>query len=425
VWLFISRIFSKVATIFAIVLIARSLGSDNFGIYSGIIALTIIAGLIADFGLVLPTVRSVSCIENDESRIVSQTLSARLFWSGISLCLIVILGIVLRFSIFLVLMFACSSILEVFMNGLIRTFEGRQEMKTITIFSMTERFVFSVFIAAGVLYYGSIRAVGVCYVVSYIIMTAVALYVFQRRFALLNISFSFKEFKKYSVIGFPFFLTAIASALYYKVDTLYLTAYCSPSQVGIYNAAVRVFDAQTFIPLSIVATVFPSLSRLYKSNNAEFFNALKHSIYLFIILGLAIGGGLYFASSLIINLLYSEAYWEAIPVLRILSLMIVFYFAYFIFGYGLMALHRESQFTIGMILAAVLNSAANYLVIPRFGYVGASWVRVFTEAILSVVLGMLLYFEIQKMKKGQMPDRNGFLGNRLENKDMDLESELI
>jgi O-antigen/teichoic acid export membrane protein len=405
--LFSSRIISKIATIIVVILIARRLGSELFGVYSGIMALTSIAGLVADFGLVIPTVRTMSCSPGSGSEAVSSALPTRLFWSCVALIIIINVGMILRFSVILTLLFAIGSILEVFMTGLIRTFEARQDMKTITIFSLTERLVYTCFIALGVWLLGSLQAVALCYAASYAVMACIALYVFQSRFSSISFSFSVSELKRYTKIGFPFFLIGIASVLYYKIDTLFLTAYRPSAQVGIYNAAIRVIDSQVFIPYVLIATVFPSLSKLFRSNNPEFFHVLRQSILLFAAIGLAIGGVIFFCSPIIIKILYSTLYSDAIPVLRILSLMIVFYFTYFILGYGLMALHRETIFTTGMIITAGLSILGNYFVIPRYGYIGASWMRVATEGILTLMLAVFLYREVKKAKSDLLRTRDG------------------
>ncbi len=73
------------------------------------------------------------------------------------------------------------------------------------------------------------------------------------------------------------------------------------------------------------------------------------------------------------------------PALQILSLAIVFMFADNTFAATLNAIDKQNVFAFVAMVGLVINVGVNLVVIPRYGYLGASWAVVVTEAALVVV----------------------------------------
>ena len=73
------------------------------------------------------------------------------------------------------------------------------------------------------------------------------------------------------------------------------------------------------------------------------------------------------------------------PALQILALAIVFMFADNTFAATLNAIDKQNVFAFVAMVGLVVNVGVNLVVIPRYGYLGASWAVVVTEAALVVV----------------------------------------
>ena len=70
--------------------------------------------------------------------------------------------------------------------------------------------------------------------------------------------------------------------------------------------------------------------------------------------------------------------------LRILAIGIVFMFVNNAFIGTLNAIDRQSSFTWAALWSMVVNVGLNLIVIPLFGYIGASWATVVTEIALGI-----------------------------------------
>jgi O-antigen/teichoic acid export membrane protein len=78
-------------------------------------------------------------------------------------------------------------------------------------------------------------------------------------------------------------------------------------------------------------------------------------------------------------------YPQSEPALRILALGIFFMFISNTFIAALNAIDKQSLFTMAAGVSLVINVALNLALIPRLGYIGASWATVLTEVGLTVM----------------------------------------
>ncbi|GFP73974.1 oligosaccharide flippase family protein [Clostridium fungisolvens] len=142
-----------------------------------------------------------------------------------------------------------------------------------------------------------------------------------------NIKFNFNNLKLKKHIK-PLFIILImsnASILYTQLDKLLLGSYVSEIYVGYYNISQMLANMINTMLLSIILVTIPRLSNILVSNGAEPYEKLLNKIsktYLAFLFPSAIG--MMVLSKEIILLLYKSAYLEAVNVLKIFSIFIIF-----------------------------------------------------------------------------------------------------
>lgn len=384
-----ARVLSKGATIVVMVVVARRLGVSSFGELSALLAWTALVGLVTDFGLLLPTVRRLSRETGTEASIVSVSISARLGWGVLALAVFTVLAPIFGFRPMLAVLFAISSILETIGIAVIRSFEGRLEMGTITLFTVVERFVFGVVVTGAALIQGTVLSVAIGYLCSFFISLFIALRLFRRRFGRLTLRFTFEEFATQSKIGLPFLISAFFSLVFYKVDTIILAQFRPHHEVGIYNAAMRIIEAHSFVPLTLMASLFPTLSNLFHQKSQGFRGTFSQAVAVLLAEGVIVSVLFYLLAARLVTVLFSSAFDEAASALRILAWSQVFYSVFVILAHGLIAVNKEQLYTAAIVTCGILSIALNLVVIPQYGYTGAAWVRVGMEGVLCVFVGML------------------------------------
>lgn len=187
--------------------------------------------------------------------------------------------------------------------------------------------------------------------------------------------------------GWPLLLSGLAVSVYLRIDHIMLGRMLGDEPVGQYAAAVRIVEAFNFLPMAVVASVFPALmSRDAASNFERRFGQL---LELMVVLAVPLAIGLWLFAGDIIRLLYGARYAGAGQVLGIYGWTLAFVFLgtpagrwYLYADLQKLALSRTA-------LAGVLNVLLNLWLIPRWGPVGAATATLAAVAVSNVLFNAL------------------------------------
>ncbi len=181
--------------------------------------------------------------------------------------------------------------------------------------------------------------------------------------------------------GLPFALTFVLTILYFKIDQPLVYAIRPHVEAGWYAAAYKPFEALLFIPMTLLSVVFPVLSVYFRERPQELTDAVSRFFKALLVIGWPIAVGLFvLAHPLTTMFLYPQSE----PALRILALALAIGFVNNAFIGALSASDRQLSFTWAAGWSLIANLALNLILIPFFGYIGASWATVLTEVVLGV-----------------------------------------
>lgn len=189
--------------------------------------------------------------------------------------------------------------------------------------------------------------------------------------------------------GLPLGFLLIFNLLYFRIDTLLLSALKGTGAVGIYGYAYKYFDFTLTIPLFLSNSLYPFLLKNQKNlrtggvNEREFF-----AIFLGIGLLGAVTG--FFVAPLIAVI--SPGYQESVLVLRILLCSLPFFFLTSYLQWLLIARNKERSLMPMYLSAAGLNILLNLLFIPQYSVVAASAITGVCEVLVFILLLLRLYF---------------------------------
>jgi O-antigen/teichoic acid export membrane protein len=184
-------------------------------------------------------------------------------------------------------------------------------------------------------------------------------------------------------VAVPLGITFIITTVYFKVDVPILQRFRPYSEVGYYTFAYKPFESLLFIPFALRSVVFPVLSVYHRRSPERVLPLAEKFFKALVILGWPITVGVFLLAPQFNSLLNLYAGSEA--ALQILALAIVFMFADNTFAATLNAIDKQNVFAFVAMVGLVINVGVNLIVIPRYGYLGASWAVVVTEAALVVV----------------------------------------
>jgi PST family polysaccharide transporter len=189
--------------------------------------------------------------------------------------------------------------------------------------------------------------------------------------------------------SWPQVLTALAIMVYMKIDQIMLREMAGEREVGIYSAALRLSEVWYFVPMAVVASVFPSIVRVRETDRALYYRRLLRLFSLMaaisILIAIPIAGG----SRVLITALFGQKYAESAPVLsvHIWSSLFVFW------GIAQEPWNVAEGFLrlslLRTVIGAVINVGLNFVLIPWYGSVGAAWATVVAYAFAGVFGNLL------------------------------------
>lgn len=189
--------------------------------------------------------------------------------------------------------------------------------------------------------------------------------------------------------SWPQMFSSIAIMVYMRIDQIMLGQMLGDKSVGIYSAVVGISEVWYFIPVAITASVLPSLIESKKKNETLYYGRLQKLLNWVVILALAVAIPMTFLSTWIVTLLYGPAYQQAGPVLAVHIWAGIFVFLGVASGpwFLIEGLLRFNFYR--AVLGMVVNVGLNFVLIPKFGVIGAAWATVMSQACASMFFNAL------------------------------------
>ncbi len=191
-------------------------------------------------------------------------------------------------------------------------------------------------------------------------------------------------------VGLPVGLSGLLVLAYARIDQLLVFSIAGSTAAGLYGAEYRIVEQAHLIPVSAMTTLAPILAASWTANRER---SLRITWLAAEYLTIASLGGLavsLFASRPVTILLYGQDFASAAPALPVLAGAFVFIcFGYLTGNLVLVAGLQRRLVTIGLI-GLVVNVAGNVVLIPAWGFMGAAWMTLATEAAVVIVTALML-----------------------------------
>ncbi len=383
-WLFIDKVLRMGAGLLVGIWVARYLGPEQFGLLSFSTAFVALFGALAGLGLQSVVVRNIvldpTCAEETLGTAALLQLAGGLLAYGcviggivwlrpedtVPTMLVAILGSILLFK---------------FSDIAVYWFESQVSSKYI---AWIQNACFLVFAAikiglittdASLLAFAWVAA-GEALVVAILILTMLNM----RGPRLLRLRSSINRAKKLLFDSWPLLLSGAAIMVYMKIDQIMLGQMLNDNAVGVYSAAVRISEVWYFIPMVIVASVFPAILEAKKRDELQYQQRLQRLYDLMVALSVFVALPMTFLSNHIVTGLFGSEYTQAGPILAIHIWASVFVFLGVASSQYFIAENRQILSLQRTLVGAVFNIGLNLLLIPTHGPMGASIATVISYA---------------------------------------------
>ncbi len=394
--LLLAKVISRVLAFFYIMYAARYLGAERFGVLSFALAFTGISGVLMDLGLDQLTIREVA---RNQSLAGMYVTNVTLMKVALVIATFGVIAIVVhvfhypRQTVLVVCVMALYMGFEVFNRFFYAVFQAFERMEYASLGQVLEGLIIFWGILLAIRNDLGVLGIAGMFLAGGGIALAVIFMILRWKFPEVKKSAGKADWDFWASTlrkALPFGLSAIFVTVYFWVDTVMLSLMKGSEMVGWYNAAYRLIFGLMLIPSVFVAAIFPVMSRHYKTAKALL--RIEYEIvfrYLFAAALFIFAFGLLFAKE-IITVIYGVAYLPSVIALEVLIWVIPIIFMTFLFGNFLAAVDRQKVVTMVAGANAGLNVILNLLLIPKYGYIGASVATVLTETLGLILMGVYI-----------------------------------
>lgn len=389
-WLFVERILRLGVGLFVGVWFARYLGPEQFGLFSYVSAFVALFGAFASLGLNNIIVRDLVTTPETTNLTLGTAFVLRSIGGIVAVGLMVLIIGWLRpedeMSRTLVAILGFTLILKA--SDVIKCwFESQVQSRYVVWVESSVLLVMAVTKIFLILQHAPLLVFIWLVVVESALVGAglIGIYL-QQKNTLGNWSAQLYRARTLLRDSWPLALSGIAIILYMRIDQIMLGDMLNDEAVGIYSAAMKISELWYMIPVTIVASLFPTIIKSKLTNEALYRERLQSLMNVLVSLALVISIVIGFTANWITLLLYEQKYSGAGLILSIHVWACVFVFLGIPGSRWYLAENLQHIQLRRILGGAIINISLNFILIPAYGGVGAAISTVFSQAFAAYFL---------------------------------------
>ncbi len=388
-YLTVAYIFQKILAFIYFTLLARFLGASQVGQYVFALSFTTIFSVFIDFGLSPVLTREIAKNKEKASNYLSNVVSLKIFFSLIIYFLVFVLINLLNYPF--------TTRLLVYLAGLVMVLDSF----TLSFYAVLRGFQTLKYEAIGTMVYQIIVVSlgGIFLLLKFPLFSFILVIVSASLFNFLFSFFILYKNKKVKIrfslnkkiisfllkIALPFAIAGIFIRIYSYIDSVLLSKLAGSTAVGLYSVAYKLTFAFQFIPAAFGASIFPAFSYFYAYSKEKLQQTFEKAVRYLVMLALPLTGGIFVLADKFILTLYGQEYFPSIIPLRILICVLIFVFLNYPLGSILNACDKQGINTRNIGLAMVINVVLNFVLIPRYSFIGSSIAALVSYSFLTFI----------------------------------------
>jgi len=399
-WQILGKVVTSLSTFIILGVVARNYGEEATGVFTLALTYLAIFYLLADFGFNAHVLKKLKTQSSKLKTEWQKLLGTRILWSSF---LVILVVITLPFW-----PFANSTFSQAVIFGVLAIIASAVFITCNLIFQSKLKYDLSVLASSG----GTLISLAIfiymasngfpipfllfAHFLGWVIIAVVALGLVKIAtsspsarprndnggiFPIFDIRYTMNLFKS----SWPIAATLALNVVYFRADTFMISYFKSSAEVGIYNVAYSVFQSCLVLPTFIMNAYYPLM---LKSLNGIKLVALG-------LLGLAVFGTLLtiIFSPLIIHLLTGSGFAGSVQSLQILSLGFPAYFISALLMWIFVIRGKYKSMLVIYFCGLIFNLFLNFILIPQYSFIAASWITVISEYLILGMQVMVLFLK--------------------------------
>lgn len=383
-----------------LVIVARSLGVEEFGVYGFAVSYVSLWAVVMDGGSVMIATREVA------RRDGAGALRA-LFTLKPILLLIALAGVALGAwaggfapTVQRVVMIqGVSAAAAACLVLALAVFRGFEEFGTESAHLVTQRLLFGILTVAALVAHAGAEGVALASACSWALLLVPALWLLKRRHAItwtLDPAALREHGGPVLKSAAPLVLADALTQLHTRNGAVILQFAHGGAAVGLYVVARRLIEGLNLVPSSVGVALFPRFVAAWKDSAQEGAIRLRITLRFMgtVALGVLVGGWLW--AEEIVGLLFGNAYAPAGQLVRIMLGALVFMMLNSVLTLTLIAMGREHGYAAALGVAACVSVIFNLALARLLGAVAPAWSSLLSEAVLFVGCSIMLRRDVKR-----------------------------
>lgn len=385
-WIMVGRVFQIVLTFITTMLVTRYLGPTQYGQITLAFSYVALFVPIATLGLNDILVKELLNNKDDNENIIGTTIVLRLLSSLVSVVIIFIVVKIVSSNPILPIIALLQAILLLFraFECITYFYQSKLLSKKVGIINVIAYSLTSIFRIVCLIINKDIYWFAFAVALDYIVIAILLVLVYLKDGN--KIRFSKKYISLLLSKSRPYIFSGIMTVVAGKIDTIMIGSFIDETSVGYYSAATQLCNAWPFVLTAIIDSASPIIIDSYNNDREDYNKKLKQLYAAIFYIGLFVAIIFTVFSKQIITIVYGNSFLEASKALRFVCWNTIFSY----FGVArFIWMQSENKYNYERIITffgAVFNVVLNYLLINRYGIIGASITLVLTQFFMNFLI---------------------------------------
>lgn len=368
-----SQVLWAISNVVGLSLLGNYLHAEGYGTYAFYYALIPLIGALADLGIGIILTREMAKDETAAPRLLGDALMLKGLISGT----ILLVAVVTAWTFFppaialLICLVSAAALIEIAQDPTIWMIRARERQDLEALLLIVSQVTWIAGLAAGAMFKLPLAYLLGVQTAAFLVRLVVGAWITARS---TRPEFEWNPARLMGWVreGLPYGLAMFGVVLHGKVALLLLKGLSTPQDVAWFSVAYNLSQPFGFLSTALSMSVFPVISRYAAQNHEALREALRKSARYQVLVSLPLMTGLLFLSDRLIPLLFhGQDFAQAGTALRVTSVALVFIFLNLMCRYLLAALGRQSTYLRAVLAGLVVNAGTCFVLIPRFGFLGA------------------------------------------------------
>lgn len=195
---------------------------------------------------------------------------------------------------------------------------------------------------------------------------------------------SWKRLKEMLLFGAMYVPASLSFFVFDLSDRFFLNHYRNLTEIGLYSIGINIASILVFFSFALSQAWSPQVMKMYFSSKKIYHQFVPRFFVYYLIFFFSLATLVTLFGQEILRVLTTPKFFAAASVIGPLSLAMVFAATNQVTSLGINIARKTKYFALYTGLAALLNIILNFMLIPKYGMVGAGWATMFSYLFLTV-----------------------------------------